>query len=288
MTNWKNTIAFILSFLFFWQVLFAKNIQLVTSFYPLAFLIENIAPNSLLENLTNSDPHQFSPTPKNIISINQADLLIYFSQYLEFWATDIAKEKKKLSIEKNIPHLFFKLGKNQKQENHHQLQDPHIWLDIFAMSEITLFLGKELAKIDKENKEIYLQNAEKLSNKFLQLHQNYQTSLKNCLADSLITTHNFLGYLSRRYKFGVYAITGFSTLDQPSAKTILHLKKIANQKTNYILIENTISKKWADILLRETQLKSLPIDNLVWRQKKDYFARAKNNLQTLQKALNCN
>ena len=289
----KKNIFLILTLVFYIHTAFAKDIQIITSFYPLSFLIENIAPPSDdLDNLTDLDPHKFSPSPQDIIAIQQADLFIYFSQYLEFWADVVAKKrnKKTIAIEKNLARLFFKTKKtlpSKKTHKQHHFIDTHLWLDAYAMSQIASFLGAELAKINPQKKKNYLKNAKKLTDRFLQTHQNYQSSLKNCLQNTIITTHNFLGYLSRRYNFEIYPIKGSSTLDKPSAKTILFLKKIAQKKISYILIENTAPKKWINILLQETSLKTLSIDNLAFRQKENYFERAKHNLQSLQKGLNC-
>ena len=56
------------------------KIQVVTSFYPLAFFAEQIG-NDLV-NVTlltppGADPHSFEPSPKDVLSVNAADLFIF-------------------------------------------------------------------------------------------------------------------------------------------------------------------------------------------------------------------
>lgn len=286
--------AIICSFYFFSATVFAKEpLKIITSFYPLAFVLEEIAPDSILENLTEKNSHKFSPTPKNIIAINNADLFVYFSNDLEIWAPEITAQRKKtsISIQKKLPHLFFQLKKNnQKQHTKHKYLpttvDPHLWLDPFAMSKIANLLGKELAKLNKKKAKNYYQKAQKLEKEFFQIHQLYQNSLKNCKQKGLIVTHDFLGYLARRYKFQTYTITGINTLDKPSGKRILELKKLSKKNISFLLVEKKNPTKFADILLQETSLTSLSIDTLTWKNS-NYFLRMKNNLQTIQTALGC-
>jgi zinc transport system substrate-binding protein len=156
------------------------------------------------------------------------------------------------------------------------------------MAEIATALGAELGKIHPQKEKIYKKNAQALKEKLLQQHQQYKTTLASCKRTGFIVTHDFLGYLARRYDFQTHPIKGLSTLDEPSAKGILELKKLSKKNISFLLAEDNFPSGLADILIKETNLTLLPIDNLtIAKENLDYFLRMKNNFQSIQKALGC-
>ena len=173
---------------------------------------------------------------------------------------------------------------NDKEHLHH---DPHLWLDPLVMADITKLIEKELIKWNSKKKEIYNKNAEKLIKQFLEIHQEYKENIRGCQYEGFILTHNFLGHLAERYHFKTYNISGLSTLDEPSAKTILELKKLPLEKVAFILVEENSPSNFGNILLEQTKLQSLTIDNLTWKKEANYLTRLKNNLQSIKKALGC-
>ena len=294
--NWsfQNPKIFILfaSFFLVWQTSFAKEtLKVVTSFSPLAFVVQKIAPEVILENLTNADPHKFYPSAKNIIAINNADLFIYITDSLEVWAKNLAQQRKKqtISIQGELPELFLaiQLDSSQNESKAVKLLDPHIWLDPVAMSKITILLGAEIAKLDPSQQEFYSQRAENLKNIFLQIHQQYKNILASCKKNTVIVSHDFMGYLAERYKFITYSLSGFTTLAKPSAESILKFKKLVKKEVNFILVEENTPHRFADILLQETSAQFLVIDNLAWKSE-GYLSRMRQNLHQLKTALVCN
>ena len=291
-------ILFALFFSFLITNIYADK-KIITSYYPLYFVAKNIAPNWQITNLTQQDPHKFSPSPKDVLRVQKADLFFYLSGELEFWAPDlIAKSKNGFSIEEKLPSLFFHLDDNHDKHDDHDKHgdhddhdhggvDPHVWLDPLAMEKITLFLGKEFAKLDKKNSKILLNNSKKLAKKFSSLHKFYQSSLKNCQRKEFILSHNFLGYLARLYDFETYNIRGLSTLDEPSGKTILKLKKLAEGRDFYFLKENDSYNQIAEILQKEAGIKSLYIDNLATGIGGNFVKRMQKNAVSLKTALAC-
>ena len=347
---------------------YAYNKKIITSYYPLYFIAKNIAPDWEITNLSEQDPHKFSPSPQDILRTQKADLFIYFSKELEFWAPElIAKNKNGFSIKQKLPLLFFHLSEGKEEskddkdhkdhkdhhehedhkghkdhhehedhkghkdhhenedhkdhedhkghkdhhenedhkghKDHHENEDhkdhedheehnhssgvdPHVWLSPLAMEKITLLLGEEFAKIDSENSNNLLNNSKILAKKFSLLHDTYQDSLKNCKRNEVILSHNFLGYLSRLYGFQTYNIAGLSTLDEPSGKTILKIKKLGKEKNLYFLKENFSSNQIAEILQKEANIKSLYIDNLT-TNRGDFLERMQKNASSLKIALVC-
>ena len=308
---------------------FAKDSEakklIVTSFYPLAFMAEQITGNKAeIINLAGStDVHGYEPSPQDMVKLNKADLVVFQGAELEAWTNGIIPDLKSKGIttlevthdlelakaedhdehkdghkdehkkEKGAHHDDEKQGDHKEDghdEHHHGEFDPHTWLDPIIAQKMADKILQSMISTDSANEAFYKANASVLKARFANLDKDFTAGLSQCANKELIISHDAYGYLASRYGFKTHTIAGFSPDDQPSAKILAELKKEAKEGITHILIEENSIRRFADTLARETGLATLPANPLgrgTLDPKKDFFDVMKINLNSFKTALNC-
>lgn len=282
---------------------------IVASFYPLAFIAEQIvAEKATVINLAgSSDVHDYEPSPQDLVQITTADLVIYQGVQLEPWASDVIPEldTNTLEVSHNLSLSQMEEGNshdevdNHDDEEHneegydehgHGEYDPHTWLDPVLAQQMVAQILAAIIEIDGTNKDFYEANATVLQNRFAQLDQIYTEQLSTCTVKKVIISHDAFGYIARRYNFTIYAIAGVSTQDEPSANILAELKREATNGVTHILVEENNVRRFADTLANETGLTVLPVNPLgkgTLDATKDFFDVMQENLESFTAALNC-
>jgi zinc transport system substrate-binding protein len=296
--------------------------QIIASFYPLAFMTEQIVENKAeVTNIAGSaDVHEYEPSPQDMVKLNKADLVIFQGAELEPWIDGVISELRQkgiMTLEVTHDLELTKMEEHEEEhyevdehddhedkheddhadekeegheEHHHGEFDPHTWLDPVLAQQMVDRILEVVVTVDPVNKTTYQANAHKLKSRFAKLDKNFQTILSQCINNEVIVSHDAYGYLSRRYGFEIHPIIGLSTQDEPSAKILGELKEEANEGITHILIEENNIRRFANTLVAETGLETLPINPLgrgTLDLQKDFFDVMEANLQSLQLALDC-
>lgn len=266
--------------------------QIVASFYPLAFMTEEIVSDKaeVTDLAGNQEVHDYIPSPQDMVKLNKANLVIIQGIELEPWAEDMIPQLQ----QKNIPVLKVSKGldlykteehEEEEDEHHHGKFDPHTWLDPVLSQAMIQNITQKIIEIDPENADFYKDNSEKLAKKL----QEFDKKFKNlsCQNKEAIVSHDAFGYVSRRYGFSVPPIAGISTNDEPSAKILAELKKqIKADGITTILTEENNVKRFAETLARETGLKMLPIYTLE-TDATPFFSGYAKNFESVKTAFSC-
>ena len=277
-----------------------EKIHVTTTFYPMYEFTKQVAGNKAdVELLIPStvEPHDWEPSPKDMKNIQQSDVVVYNSPYMETWEPSIEK-----SINSEGP-TFVKAStgielmngvedeEGTHKENEHAY-DPHVWLSpVLAQKEVEN-IANALEKADPDNKEYYEKNSEKYINQLKDLDQKYQSTLKNVPNKELITQHAAFGYLTKQYGLTQVPIAGLSPEQEPSAAKLAELKKFAQtHHVKTIYFEELTSPKVAKTLADEVGAKTEVLNTLEGLSKEqqkqglDYIEVMENNLKQLQKSL---
>lgn len=282
-----------------------KSLSVVTSFYPLAFLAEEIGGDAVsVVNLAGArDPHEFTPSPRDMETIYNADIFVFSGAELEPWIDGVIPQLEKKSVRmidmstkvilaKSEEHEHEGEAESEVEEEHsHGEFDPHTWLDFENMKKMTSALSLELQQLDAMDANLYAENEKVLNQKFSELDAEFQAGLQSCTQKEALISHDSVGYLARKYHLELHPIAGISTMDEPSAKLIAELKEEASSGVTTILTEENSVKRFAETLARETGLQMLPFNPLeqgTFDASKSYFDVMRENLLSLQEALSCN
>lgn len=278
------------------------EIQVVASFYPLAEFSQNVG-GELVEvvNITpyGAEPHEYEPTPLDIGKIQNADLFIYNGEGQEPWAEKISEELKQKGLEvvemtKEFTLMESEMESDQEEEEHEHGKDPHIWLDPSLASKQVELIRDALVHIDPENEALYTSNAKVYTEQLTALDQAFKEGLSNCKKQDIITSHAAFGYMTARYGLNQIGIAGLSTEEEPSARRLGEIAKLAEEKNiQYIFFEELVSPRLSETIAREVGAQTLvlnPVEGLTKNQiggGENYITVMKANLDNLRIALEC-
>ncbi|MGW8888017.1 metal ABC transporter substrate-binding protein [Streptomyces sp. NPDC055749] len=283
------------------------KLNVVTSFYPMTFLAEEIGGDHVsVESLTEPgvEPHDLELTPRQIGGLGDADYILYLKGIQP--AVDDAVTQ--AGIENTVDaatltsleeHGAEVGGEEHGHEDEHADEhgheseagaDPHIWLDPVKYAEVAKGVGKSLEKADPDHAADYAKNTDALVDKLGALNTSFETGLKDTSTKTFITTHSAFGYLAERYGLTQEGIAGIDPEAEPSPARIQEIHTVAKEnKATTVFFETLASDKTAKTVAEDTGLKTDVLDPLegITEQSKgdDYIEVMKSNLAALQKAL---
>lgn len=264
-----------------------NKLKVTTSFYPLAFLAEQIGGDKVIvTNLTppGAEPHDFEPGTRDIVQLENQDIILLNGGGLEGYANKI-----KENIDPKKTKLVIVGQPLMSDQN-----DPHIWLDPILYKKEAKIITETLIKIDPVNSKMYIANAQKISDMIDELDLEFKKKLSDCRQKNIVTSHKAFGYLASRYGLHEIALAGLSPEQEPSSKTLVEVATFAKiKKIRYIFFEELVSPSIAQTIAREIGAQTLifsPLEGLTKEDViagKNYFTVQRANLMNLQIALAC-
>jgi manganese/iron transport system substrate-binding protein len=176
-----------------------------------------------------TDPHSFSPTPRDASII--ADAAIVFAngvgleEFLKPLMDNIGGASKVVEVSQGI---VYRSLVEQGSRSNLPIDDPHTWMDPNNIIIWVNNIVSALSNVDPTNLAYYVENG-----------QNYQAKLKDLDTwirsevsiipeqnRKLVTDHLIFGYYADRYGFKQVGaiIPGFSSLAEPSAQDIAQIE----------------------------------------------------------------
>ncbi len=246
------------------------------------------------------DPHSFEPTPKLMAQIEKSALVIYSGAGLEPWVNGFHFKAKAINMSKYVKLRKLNANEHELHDHHdtqcaHTMTDPHYWLDFANMQRATAVITNELIKLLPQNKALYEQNKKRYVTMLQNLDKAYRKQLSSCRADTVVVSHNALGYLSRNYGFHVESLTGLSSEAQPSAKDVTRvMDDIQKEGVTTIFFEHFVNDRVIKRIAKDAHIHLevfQPLGNVTKDEaaaKLSYEDIMQRNLDKLSKALMCN
>lgn len=277
------------------------KIVIYTTLYPLVDFAKKIAgEQAMVENIVppGVESHDFEPTAKDMMKLNQADLLLYNGAGFEGWVEKSVKalNNKDLHVietSKNI-ELLSPVEDHEGEHGHddHGDFDPHIWLDPNRAKLQAAMIKNALVQLDPEHKSVYENNFNLLSQQFDELDTLLKDLAAHAVQKEIVVSHAAFGYLTGTYGFHQLPIAGLTPSDEPTQQELQHIIEEAKaHQVRYILFETMVSGKIAETVKNEIGAQALTLstlENLTTEeidQGEDYFSVMKKNIETLKIAL---
>jgi len=241
------------------------------------------------------DPHSFEPTPKLMAKIEKADLVIYSGAGLEPWTHGFHFQHKAIDLSQYVAlrHLQ-KKGVVNHEEHHHNGIDPHYWLDFTNMKKMTHVIAQAFIHLLPKEKSFFEANEKKYIQSLDELAQKYQEKLSTCKLNTVVISHNALGYVADKYHFKVDSLTGLSPESQPSAKDITRvMQDIKKEHVTTVFFEHFVNEAIVQSVARDSGIVLevfQPLGNITADEAKQgltYKDIMYKNLEKLSKALEC-
>lgn len=321
MKHWKLVFAGLAFFAAF--VLYIKNLVrppevtetpkplIAVSFYPLEFLASR---------LTNTDydvfpvissgvePHDFEPSPHDIVRLQEADIFFYNGLGFEPWVERITPtllehgvtviDASALLDASSVSfldlHSADTIDSDDSAEEEHGQFDPHYWLDPRLFADLAEEIKNQLAHQYPEDAPLFSSNNRVVQADIAAVYARYKQRLAHCDLDTVIVSHDAFGYLSRQFGFQVISIAGFSPQVQPSAKRLGELATLAKEQgIKTIFFESLVSPKLSETLASEIGATTAvldPIEGISAADRAkgiDYVKIMEKNLDALAAAMQC-
>lgn len=276
------------------------KLRVIATFYPLAEFSrmaggETVEVSSIVS--PGIEPHEYEPTPRDIISLEQADIFVMNGVGMEPWAERLApglREKGVIVLDASESVLLLATEEHEEGAEQGGAYDPHFWLDPVFAAGIVDSIRDALVEKDPTHAAAYETSTTRALSELAALDAEYRSTLSSCARHEVITSHNAFAYLSQRYGFTAHSISGISPETEPSAGRMADLVDLAEKENiRYIFFETLVSPKVSETLAREIGAETLvfdPIEGLSPEDVasgKDYFSVMRENLANLSKALEC-
>ena len=269
--------------------------RVVASFYPLQYVAEQVGGSFVdVRNLTSPgvEPHDLELTPKQVASVQDADLVVYEKDFQPAVDEAIRQADRDAQGTVNVTSIVSTLPVQPGAGEEDHSIDPHLWLDPLNLITITASIKEKLSALDPKHADAYASNAKALIAEITELDADFETGLKNCRTRTIVTSHAAFQYLAARYTLIQVPIAGIDPSNEPSPAQLGDITRlVSDQGITTIFTEELVSPAIAKTIARETgtTVATLdPIEGLSDDTKGEtYVTLMQQNLKTLQKANNC-
>lgn len=251
-----------------------ERLEVVASFYPLAFAAERTAPNADVENLTppGVEPHDLELAPRDVARVRGADIVLYLGGGFQPAIEDAAEGAEGTALD-----LLAELGTLR--------DDVHVWLDPGRYGEVVKRIATELTGDER--------SARLLLHRLDELDGIYELGLERCERREIVVSHAAYGFLAEAY--GLEEIPLAQTPDAEAAPGDLEriTRLVRERGITTIFVEPLASPEEAETIARETGADVAvldPVEGLTEEQEaagEDYFSVMLANLEALRAALEC-
>jgi manganese/zinc/iron transport system substrate-binding protein len=188
------------------------------------------------------DPHLYKASARDVIAIQNADVVFYNGLELEGRMTEIferlARTRPVYPVSRSIPPERLRAS-----DQYQNAFDPHIWFDPTIWSYAVDEVARRLAQLDPAAEAVYMANAERYQQALAELDRYAREQIARIPPQSrvLITAHDAFGYFGEHYGFEVHGLQGISTASEAGAADVQRLAQfIVDRQIRAIFVESSV------------------------------------------------
>lgn len=225
-----------------------QHFEVVTTLYPHYDIVNQISGNKINVKLLlkpGSEAHDFEPTSKDYIAIENADLFIYTSETFDsnFLSEKIIKSEKSLNVEKAIAHNHDEEDNHDHDHNH----GSHYWTNPYTFVEMIDVIYERISKLHPEENE-YEINKDVYKNQILNTSDAFKTFLSTQTNKEIFFAgHNAMAPFANAFGLKITAIseTFKPDADIISSQLITLIEAIKENNAKYLFVEELVDPKVA-------------------------------------------
>jgi len=309
----KKLSAYLFGFILMFSLMFGfsgcepkdqeQGLKVYTSFYTLYDFATKIAQDfAKVYNImpAGADAHSWTPSPKDIVNLNKADMFIYNGLGMEHWTEQVVKTLDSNLLIVKVSEDIEVLGGDQARSEHnghdHEAVDPHIWLSPKNAKVILENIKDAFVQIDPDNSEKYETNYNYHAELCDELDSQFQSGLEDFSRRDIVVTKNAFSYLCKEYNLTQTAL-GSPHETNPSAEKFAEIADFIKNNNVKVIFYEPMSQNFAQTLAMEASSKGAqveikvlnPLESLTQDDLKkgnDYFKIMRDNLDAIKYALN--
>ena len=296
--NILSATAFFFSFFLFSGTAFAEPIKIVATIFPLAEVTKQLAGDEAEVYLLlkpGRSPHAFEPTPKDLVNLISADLVVRAGFGLEPWLDKLlqapgSRNRVIVNLSSAIKEpLYYAGDKTHHHAKGEGAKNPHFWLDPILMIDVVKSLRDILVEIKPSAKNNFDKNSEKVIKQLskLDLYIRRTLSTKPGLAREVVAFHGSWDYFAARYDFSIAGVIERSPGRKPSARHFAKLVgQIREKNIKGVMVEPQMAAKLGEALATETGGVVVTVDPIGGQKGRgDYFELMRWNAMQFKKAM---
>jgi len=253
-------------------------------------------------------PHDYTPVPQNKSDVMKAQLIVKNGLELDSWVDRLAADNKTaivLSIgdsekvikteEMELPAESPATGtkaiqKDEHEEHghahHHDMGNPHLWLDPTIQMRVAQKIRDALIKIDPAHRTGYTERAEAYLVDLKKLDADFMASTATFKHKEFIGFHSAYDYLAKRY--GLVQVASISEVDG-TGLTPMQIRKVVDlineRKIPVVFSETAFDSRQAENVTKQTGVKLGTLQPLeTYDNVNDtYIGLMRQNLASLEK-----
>ncbi len=229
--------------------------RIVTSFTIIADMAREVAGDAaIVESITKpgSEVHGYEPTPKDIVKVQQADLVLWNGMNLELWFEKFFEKVENVPsavLTEGIEPMGITEGPYTGKPN------PHAWMSPANAKIYVENIRRALVKVDPENAETYNTNAAAYAAKIDALDEPVRAKLATIPEEKrwLVTSEGAFSYLCRDYGLRQLYLWPINANAQGTPQQVSHvIDQVRKNNIPVLFSESTISPKPAKQVATET------------------------------------
>ncbi len=262
-----------------------SSLNTYASFYPIYDFVKKIGMEKVNVSTVvppGIEPHDFEPTAKQVVELQNADLIFINGAGFEEWLDRIGNDN------------IVELSKGLSIENADSVPDPHIWLDPVLVKNLSTAILDALITWDPQNADYYRNNNIEFNTKLDKLNSDIKNNLTDCRLNDFIAFHDAFGYFANRYGLIQHSIEGLAPeagVNPQSVSDAINLSRQLN--ISVIFGEENIDPRLSETIANEIGGRVLllnPIELISQEEQdlgEDYISKMYDNLNNLKIALGC-
>lgn len=254
-----------------------EKLKVVTTLFPYYDFTRQIAGDKVELTLVvpaGMDSHSFEPTPADMRTIQEADILICNGGAMEQWVSQVTEaldtshmtvvtmmeyvDVVEEEIVEGMEDEEHEHGHDSHEEHSHGEEheyDEHIWTSPVNAMKFTRVITDALVQADPENRQLYEAGRDGYLKKLEEVHQMLLQVARDRKRDTIVVGDKFpFRYLAEEYGFQYRAaFSGCSTDTEPSARTIAYLiDKVREENIPAVYYLELSSHRVSEIIGEET------------------------------------
>jgi len=206
------------------------------------------------------NPHVYEPTPEQLRSAAQADIVLAAGKGLESYLPDLrdtlGRNVQILEVGRNIPSLKISSGEIFICCPGHagSAIDPHWWHSIRNLQRAARIIAEAFAELDPANQDYFKRQSEAYSDRLDELNswikkEIYRIPRQNRI---LTTAHTSFGYFCRDFGFKSIPLQGLSSEGTPAPQHLTSVvKAIRNSRIKAVFPEKNVNPGLINTIIRE-------------------------------------
>lgn len=260
--------------------------KIVTSFYPMYVIAENLvdgASNVELTNMTDVNVgclHDYTLKTEDIKKVENADIFISNGLGMESFIGKLIEANQDMDVIDSSVSI-------ENPISHENETNPHIWTSIDNYLEQVQTVAIELKRLDPENEDIYEANRRAYIAKLNRLKNEFNNQLEDLKDERAICLNEAFEYMAKDIGLQLTSIQTDHEESTMSAETLRNIIDIANsQDIKIIIIDKNDNRANAETIANETDAEIYVLNSgLTGNLDKDAYINAmKENIEILKSA----